>query len=224
MFARRDVVVVLGALVAGFLGGQVHFDARAVSAASAGTIRADRIEILGESGKVLAYLGSDHGRNPSIHFLDGAGADAITLGLRGDSPFLDLFGRDSKVRATLRLENADRRPVLAMSDAGLEGRLMLGFLQPDVPSPSWDRWGLLLRAPRGGNIADLTMMRDPTMGSISGWLSVRGEDGRTWSNTRGWTRPRPWRRLRCVWASRPVRIQPRGEDDSAELEPPDQGA
>ncbi len=70
--------------------------------------------------------------------------------MRGqDAPELNLIGHDAKVYATLRFEGDLRRLILGMSEEKLEGRVMLGFMQPDTPSPNWDDWGLLFRTRLG---------------------------------------------------------------------------
>jgi hypothetical protein len=87
----------------------------------------------------VAYLGTGDGQQPILRFLNSKGNEAATLGLmQTGSPFLNMLGTDSKIRLTLRVEGLGDRPILAMSDNKWEGRVMLGFIQSDVPSTSDD--------------------------------------------------------------------------------------
>jgi hypothetical protein len=175
----RELLVVVAAFAAGFVGGKIPLRTVPVAAASETVLRATRFVLTDKAGRTLAYWGSDNGRNPSLRFLDSNGVRGVVLGLQGaDSPTLDLIGHDSKIRATLCLEGDRQEPILGMGDKGWEGRVMLGFIQPDSPSPSWDQWGLIFRAPQGDTrIAQIGTVRDARTGRISARLMLRQEDG-----------------------------------------------
>jgi len=172
----------LAASAAGFLGAQIRVNSVPVQAAQNDVVRANRFELIGRSGKAVAYWGSQDGQNASVRFLDEAGAEVAVLGLLAPHvPGLDLKGPDSRTRLTLRLEGEDANPILAMSDAKWEGRVLLGFVRPDHPDASWDQWALMLRAPgKEIPVASMGMTRDPVSGRISTNVRLLGEDGKFW--------------------------------------------
>ncbi len=177
---KTETLRILAALIAGFVGGWIRTDNVPVAAAAGKLIQAERIELIDNNGKLLAYLGTGDGQKPILRFLNSKRNEAATLGLtQTDSPFLNMLGTDSKIRLTLRVEGLGDRPILAMSDNKWEGRVMLGFIQSDVPSTSDDDWGLVFRAPQGNTaIADLVMIRDALSGRISGKLALLDKNGK----------------------------------------------
>jgi len=179
---RLELVRFMGALLAGFVGGHIYPTSVPAVAAESTLLRAQRIEITDPSGKTVAYLASTNGQDSALRFLDQKGREIAALGVRsGGSPFLNMLGSDSKVRLTLQLQGPEARPLLGMSDSKWEGRVMLGFIQPDAPSSSDDDWGLLFRAPQGStNMASLAMIRDARSGRISAKLALLDENGKLW--------------------------------------------
>jgi hypothetical protein len=174
----NEVVRILAALAAGFVGAQIHNKSVMVAAASDDVLRAKRFELIDRSGRKLAFWGSEDGQGAALQ-----GTEIAVIGLQGHSnlPFLNMMGPNSKIRLTLRLDGDDGKPVLGMSDEKWEGRLILGFIQPDAPSSSWDDWGLLLRVPqRESPIASLRITRDPVSGQTSGRAVILGENGKFW--------------------------------------------
>ncbi len=108
------------------------------------------------------------------------GNEIAAFGVRSTGfPYLDFVRADSKVRLTLRLEGADGNPLLGMGDSTWEGKVILGFIPPDVPSRSWDNWGLVFRA-RSGQIASLAMVPSAASGKLSGKLALLDDNGEVW--------------------------------------------
>jgi len=56
-----------------------------------------------------------------------------------------------------------------MPDERYEGRLVLGFIGNDAPSPKDDDWGLLFRGP---SVAGIGSIKDPVDGKYRGYLSA----------------------------------------------------
>ncbi len=168
------------AAIFGFLGGIVSTRIQSVSAAASDTIRASRFELSSSSGKTVAEWGSDSQGRTSLKFFRTNQREAVSVGLTEDeAPFVNLFGRDGKVRITLFLDK-EGKPLLGMGDGILEGRVLLGSILHDVPSSSDDDWGLLFRAP--GLIHDFASIGVRSEGaSRSGGISVRTSSGKTWS-------------------------------------------
>jgi hypothetical protein len=181
MKKTNEVVRILAALVAGFVGAQIHNKSVTVAAASDDVQNASNSPIGPEGNSPFWDRKMDKER--LYTFLIQRGAEIAVIGLQGHSnfPFLNMMGPNSKIRLTLRLDGDDGKPVLGMSDEKWEGQLILGFIQPDAPSSSWDDWGLLLRgAQRESPIASLRITRDPVSGQTSGKAVILGENGKLW--------------------------------------------
>ena len=175
---QKELLRIVAALTAGFVGGQFHSGSLSTSAASGDTFRARRFELTDDTGRVLAYWGSNAGVGPSLHFLDPNGDELITLGLQGKVPLLNLAGPDSRIRATLRLEGDDLRPILGMGDDNWEGRLLLGALPSELSPPSSREWGLILRGPLSrARVVSVVAVRGVAEERVWGRIAVLDQRG-----------------------------------------------
>ena len=174
---REGLLRCLIAALAGFIGGQIHFGERPVVEAAT-PVRSTRFELVDPRGHVIAFWGSSRDGSPVLSFTNRNDAAIASLGVRaGDSPFLNFLAQDLKNRLTLRLEGSENTPLLAMSDGAFEGRVLLGFIQPDVESKSSDDWGLLLRArQRDTQVVAIGMIRNNATGDSSGRIALLSEE------------------------------------------------
>ena len=130
---------------------------------TAGTVRAERFELVGPADNLLAYWGHDWQRGRIlIAFLDEKGRLRTEFGVESQGPFnanfapyTALLGSDGRVRIQQRLDGS-QSPVLTMGDAATENRLLLGhWSTSDMPMPGddrdpWDKWSLVFRDPSHG--------------------------------------------------------------------------
>jgi hypothetical protein len=178
----KETLRIAIALLAGFVGSQIHTGSIPVTAASDTVLRAQRFELLDDSGRVVAYWASEPRQGPYLCLLNRDGSKATVWGLHdGYQPFLDMLATDSTPRLTIRLETEDQRPLLAMSDSKWEGRMLLGFIAPDYASPTWDNWALVFRAPHHSDVASMSMRRDAVSGRMVGRINLIDESGRSWN-------------------------------------------
>ena len=176
----RNVLFLALASLFGFIGGTVQTWLRPAQTAAPAVVRATRFELVDDSGRLISFWGFDGRKHLVFTFLDKGRNDLATLGLSsGNAPFLDLVGKDGKSRLILQLFGDDR-PLLAMSDGHYEGRIMLGFIQPDTPTPT-DDWGLFFRTPQEGgpNLVRIGMFRRDLHGRASGIIAVSDASGKT---------------------------------------------
>jgi len=166
----------------------LHFEPNRQSKAT--TVRASRFELTDDTGRVVAFWGIDRGNNTVLAFLRKATQVGVSDGLSDsftrftkqnsneafavglistEAPFMNLLGDDGQSRAFLYL-NSQQKPVFAMSDERFEGRLTLGFVNNDAPSPRDDEWALLFRGP---DVAGIGSVKDPTDGKYRGYFSVK---------------------------------------------------
>jgi hypothetical protein len=83
-------------------------------------------------------------------------------------------GRGGKNRIALELDQAEK-PMLVMSDEKWEGRVHLGYIEPDTKDPRWDNWGLAFRAPGSSRpVAGMGMTRG-ARDHPEGFLTVSGK-------------------------------------------------
>ena len=195
---RVNLIALLLAGIVGFLGGVLSNFVRMGGPLTQTTVRSQRFELVDSAGRTRAFWGVDAGGNRVIAFI-GAGSsggnstsekcpervpftgqgrnEAAGFGLRSDSsPFLNFSGSDGKSKMILYLGHQSR-PVLVMSDENNEGRVLLGSIPHDSPSPRDDDWGLIFREP---NLASIGVRRDPVSGLYSGTAAVRDAKGRVW--------------------------------------------
>jgi hypothetical protein len=130
------------------------------------TIQANRFEVVGTPGLVLADWGLDpeHG-GVVIAFQGEGGKRCAEFGtattrfegrnLAGFEPFMAMLGPDGNARVQVRLDEF-HDPVLTMGDRLSEGRLLLGHTSStDTPGDNdnkdpWDKWSLIFRDPSHG--------------------------------------------------------------------------
>src|SRR5436190_17036465 len=126
----KPIVVIVTALIAGFLGGLLG--TRFPRPSDPGVIRAHSFELVNETGQTISFWGVDTGRNAVLAFgdrgfaLGGQHPNDVPIGLqnphnqlaafglrRSDDPFMTMNGVDGKVRARLGV-NPDGKPTLRM--------------------------------------------------------------------------------------------------------------
>jgi hypothetical protein len=103
------------------------------------------------------------------------GTELITLGVGpDDSPFFNVNGPDGRRRFTVHLTTRTE-PILALSDARVEGRIIIGQVLSDSPSPSENTWGVAIREGDSADIrAALLVGRGKSDQRSLGILSLRG--------------------------------------------------
>lgn len=118
------------------------------SAAPAGPSRANRFELVDETGRPRWRLELASGSKVRMRFLDNEGRSQLELGAgaEGDT-YLVMNGRDERMRVRLRLMGMANKPILEMGDDRWDGRLGLGVSMPDDGDPDSDVWGLFLGNP-----------------------------------------------------------------------------
>lgn len=127
--------------VIGYFAGNIGANRR-VEAAGVATLKASRFELVNSSGASVATW-SVQGNESHLRFLSGRGGTPVDIGVLADGrPFVSMAGRDGKRRIVLELDQRDK-PILGMSDERWEGRVVLGFVEPDTYTPEWDNWGLI---------------------------------------------------------------------------------
>lgn len=179
---QRDLAMLGLAAIFGFVGGAIFNGTHQVVAASAGTVRATRFELVSASGKPLAFLGPDTERNIVLAFIQKDGKKLATVGvINGGSAFLSFAGTDGVERVALRV-GVDERPFLGMGDEKRSGRIQLGYTSTDTePEPENERWGLLFGAPAiRSPLAGIGYSRDPVDGKLRGELWVVNKAGNFW--------------------------------------------
>ena len=156
----KQIVVILGALIAGFVGGVFGTLATRTreSPIPIQSIRARRFELVNERGQVISFWGAGEndgvilafGKRPSA---EGNAADSTlaslvdsvnqlqAIGILGDdTPFLRMRALDKKQRLSITL-STDGKPTLLMGDA-IGTRLSLGLEHSDTPGPQDNDWSL----------------------------------------------------------------------------------
>jgi hypothetical protein len=168
--------------VFGVVGGYAYSQLRVDRAEKVTTQRASRFELTDSNGRVIAFWGADAGNNTVLAFLQGttvpAGPtrftqqnanEAVAVGiLSSQAPFINVLGNDGRSRALLYLTER-QKPVPNMSDEHSEGRLTLGFVSSDAPTPEDDDWALQFRAP---DVAQIGSIKDPLDKNYRGVFSV----------------------------------------------------
>ncbi len=152
-------------------------------------LRSSRFELTDRTGRVVAVWGTDKWSNTVLAFLRKPGQDvhpedyylgpppfpehspnvAFAIGMSStQSPFMNLQATDGLSRVFLSLQDY-QKPVFMMSDERYEGRLVLGFIDTDTPSPDDDAWGLSFRGP---SVAGIGSFKSPVDGKYRGSLFV----------------------------------------------------
>ena len=175
----------------GVFGGYAYTHWHAAKMEKVPVLRSSRFELTDNTGRVIAFWGADRGNNTVLAFLQKASQDmgpeeyrvspgqtsftgqnpneALTVGMMSTQvPFMNLQAKDGSSRVMLYL-NEYQKPVFIMSDEHYEGRLILGFISNDAPSPGDDDWALSFRGPE---VAGIGSIKDPVDGKYRGFLSV----------------------------------------------------
>jgi len=170
----RQVLAIFVPCVAGFLGGSLASWNR-VQASAPALVQGNRFELIGTDGTPVAFWEVGPGGDARMRFFTKRHPSGLDLGVLPDGrPFVRMYGKDGNKRIVLELEGSDR-PVLGMGDERWEGRVVLGYIQPDALSPGWDQWGLLFRAPGSERpVAGLGMLPD-SGGRMKGFLTWSGK-------------------------------------------------
>jgi hypothetical protein len=156
----KTILLIAGALIAGFVGGMAG--SRAISSSDQipkQVVRARSFELVNEAGQVISYWGIDKGGNLVLTFgsrgpIERSGLKGrpvldlremdnqlTTVGLQGnDLPLLYMHGADGKTRVRLYLRD-DNKPTLLMEDE-TGPRLGLGIEPSDTPGPDDNDWSL----------------------------------------------------------------------------------
>jgi hypothetical protein len=187
----KQCVVWLLSCAFGVLGGYVYAYWHAAKMEKVPVLRSSRFELTDSTGRVIAFWGTDRGNNTVLAFLRKASQDMVSLRIPGSAwptsftaqnpnealavgmmstqvPFMNLQAGDGSSRAMLYLSEY-QKPVFIMSDEHYEGRLILGFISNDAPSPGDDDWALSVRGP---DVAGIGSIKDPVDRKYKGFLSV----------------------------------------------------
>lgn len=154
------------------VSGQTH---------ASNTVQAKRFELLDDSGAPVAFWGADKEAHQIVlAFVAPDGNKLATLGINSARrAFMNFNGSDGKRRFTVELADPFEKPSLALSDNTYEGRVALGFLPSDYPSPNDDDWGLIFRGP-GHRYIDLGIVKVPGKDEHFAALQLIGRDGKSW--------------------------------------------
>ena len=192
---KRFLLISATALLAGFAGGlapRLLTAQKKPSDEHYGTIRATRIELVDETGKVRAFIGTNKQRKTAVVFLDDQGQERVIFGVWSGSstPFMAMRGADGNDRFAIGfVPLSDERPYMVLRDHE-QTSVSLGFFENDAPDPRGDDWGLRFHQPhqhaRFGldSLAAIGLYRDAKDGKSAGFVVAEGKDGRVWSEPR----------------------------------------
>jgi hypothetical protein len=171
----KTVWGILAACASGFLGGTLASQGREnrVEAFAPEVIRASRFELVNPAGITVANWEVTPTNEIRLRFTSGRG-EALEIGaLQDGRPFLRMRGRDGKARVVMELDGLDK-PMLGMGDEKWEGRVRLGFIEPDILDTGSDDWGLAF-CPFGTTrpIVGMQMIKTAA-GKVEGHLTVSG--------------------------------------------------
>ena|SRR5690348_4992974 len=174
------LTLLIMAVGSGTIGGFIHHaltNTVFAQAASPRIIRAVGIELVDSAGHRVGYLGTDEGQNTRLAFFDARGRKRAEFGIgKGDSPRIDI--NDSEGSSVLSLDlGQHEKPRLMMSDHDFNGRVYLGVVEPDAPSPDWkyDSWVLRFTGDKTRPLAIIGM----TTGGVGG-VAVYNQAGHQW--------------------------------------------
>ena len=132
-------LVAILAGVSGYLGGTFGRDK--AEAASVSAVKGSRFELVNGHGSTVATWSVEK-NGAHIRFFSDRGTTPVDIGVLSDGrPYVTMSGRDGKRRVVIELDQHDK-PILGMGDERWEGRVLLGFVEPDTYTPEWDNWGL----------------------------------------------------------------------------------
>jgi len=182
----RRLVVPATAFLAALAGGVVSrlLTTEPVSASRYGTIRATRFELVDESGRTRAFIGTDSERDTALVFLDDQRRERAIVGVwyGSYSPRLVMRGGDGKDRVIVHLSpRVDDRPTIFLRDHD-STRVSLGFDENDAPDPKDEDWAIRFSPPHSyqHDLAAVGVQRDPHDDKMHGYVVVKGKDGQAW--------------------------------------------
>lgn len=159
----KQTLLIAAALLAGFIGGVLgtHVALTREQSRPGQAVRARSFELVDEAGQTISFWGIDKSQNAVLAFgshwpkslagpggghlplpLDNPHNQRATIGVTGDSAFVDLRAADGEPRMRLGL-NGDDKPILWMADEHHQPRMWLGIEQSDTPGPQDVDWGLM---------------------------------------------------------------------------------
>jgi hypothetical protein len=159
----KQVLIIVAAFFAGLIGGVLGTSVILARERShpEQVIRARSFELTDEAGQTVSFWGIDRSQNAVLAFgghwpkapagrggghpplpLDNPHNQRATIGVSGDSAFVDLRAADGESRMRLNL-NGDDKPILWMADEHHQPRMWLGIEQSDTPGPRDVDWGLM---------------------------------------------------------------------------------
>jgi len=182
----RFLMMLVTALLAGLAGG---LSSRLLTPQKSsddhyGILRANRIELVDDSGRTKAFIGTDKERDTALVFLDDQHRERAVFGVGIGSygPTLVMRGGDGEDRVIFRLSpRVDDRPTIFLRDHDTT-RVSLGFDENDAPSPKDDLWALRFSPPHSDgqhNWAGIGFNRD-SGDKMEGFVFVKGKDGQKW--------------------------------------------
>jgi hypothetical protein len=193
------LLTALVAFLAGLIGGWASrfLPGPAVAEGRYGTVRAQRFELIDESRKPRAFLGTttDGMKNTALVFLDRQQKEHAAFGVWANTttPYLLMKGQEGSERFSVKLAYRTERPVIMLRDEK-EYRVQLGFLTTDYPSPGDNSWGLTFHnhdsphATLSGIGMGPELRKVPLSGShqtmpaakMRGYITVRDDSGKEW--------------------------------------------
>src|SRR5450755_1116367 len=120
----RNILTMVLALVAGFIGGTLA-SGNGAAASAPGVVRASKFELMNAAGAHVATWDVDAYGTAHLCFMNRGGV-RLDLGVGPTGlPFLKMAGADGEERLALVLSEFDK-PLLAMGDQKWHGRVVLG--------------------------------------------------------------------------------------------------
>lgn len=185
----KQLILVVAALLAGFLGGGAStvLFRHDPEGPSMKVVRAARFELVNQAGQVISMWGSDKGEQVVLAFgkpdattavpsqsspldtLDDLDRQRAAIGLLGDgSPFVELRSKKGPPRARMYLNEFEKPALLMDDETGV--RLALGVEQGDVPSTDDNDWVLNFYPERAR--MGMSARHDSTGTFVNGFLAV----------------------------------------------------
>jgi hypothetical protein len=177
--------VLVACFVAGLMGGLVphFFTPEKRSELHPGLIRATRIELVDEAGKIRAFLGADIERDTALVFLDDHSQERAKFGVWANVyfPKFVMRGEDGKERIRFHLSAVDDRPIMVLGDHE-RNRIELGYHQNDTVTTD-EAWSLVFYAPHsdkpfyGNPLSETGIFQDYKSKQMGAFFYFRGKDG-----------------------------------------------
>jgi hypothetical protein len=177
----RFPVVIATAAFAGLIGGLASRLLTLPNLSERyGPIRATRIELVDNSGRTIAFIGTDKQQDTALVFLDEKNRERAKFGVWQSSytPKMVMTGGDGNERVVFHLSAVDDRPMILLRDHE-RTRVYLGFYQNDAPSPMEEDWGIRFYGPHlwEDSLAAVGMRRDWNDDKMQGFVFAKGKEG-----------------------------------------------